>query len=99
MTHLQPLVSIRQLALTFRASKSKRDVESKGFHNIEHNSAGRSSFKNDADTTTFIHHLLLRNVLIENNRVVNGRRTTPFMAVGSNLAELKNGDEQIWINL
>ena len=99
MTHLQPLVSIRQLALTFRGSKSKRDVESKGFHNIEHYSAGRSSFKNDADTTTFIHHLLLRNVLIENDRVVNGRRTTPFMAVGSNLAELKNGDEQIWINL
>jgi RecQ family ATP-dependent DNA helicase len=96
---VQPLVSIRQLALTFKGSKSKRDVESKGFHNIEHYGAGRTSFKNDADATTFIHHLLVRNILLESDRVVNSRRTTPFITVGPKLAELKNGYEQIWINL
>jgi superfamily II DNA helicase RecQ len=95
----QPLVSIRQLALTFEGSKSKRDVESKGFHNIEHYGAGRTSFKNDADATTFIHHLLVRNIILESDRVVNSRRTTPFITVGPKLAELKNGYEQIWINL
>ena len=99
MKRVQPLISTRQLALTFKGSKSKREVESKGFHMIEHYSAGQYSFKNDVDTTTFIHHLLVRNVLIENDRVVNGRRTTPFITVGSKLKELKNGDVQIWINL
>lgn len=99
MKRVQPLISTRQLALTFKGSKSKREVESKGFHMIEHYSAGQSSFKNDVDATTFIHHLLVRNVLIENDRVVNGRCTTPFITVGSKLKELKNGDVQIWINL
>ena len=37
--------------------------------------------------------------LFENERVVNGRPTTPFISIGPKLDALKNGDERIWINL
>ena len=54
------------LALTFKGSKSKREVESKGFHNIHHYGVGRNVFKNDADAIKFVQHLITNDILTEN---------------------------------
>ena len=38
-------INVRQLALTFKGSKSKQYVESKGFHNIAHYGTGQERFR------------------------------------------------------
>ena len=45
MLVINPKINVKQLALTFKGSKSKREVESKGFHNIPHYGIGRNVLK------------------------------------------------------
>ena len=99
MKRVNPLVTIRQLALTFKESKSKREVESKGFHQIAHYGAGKTVFNNDTDAISFVQHLSLRGVLLENERFVNGRMTTPTVSLGPKVADIRNNDVKIDINL
>ncbi|XP_028412058.1 ATP-dependent helicase SGS1-like, partial [Dendronephthya gigantea] len=90
MIVINPKINVKQLALTFKGSKSKRDVESKGFHNIAHYGVGQSAFKNDADAIRFVQHLIIHGVLMENIRVADGRFTTPFITLGKNVKLLRD---------
>ena len=99
MQALNPKITIRQLALTFKGSKAKPEVESKGFHNVAHYGAGQNLFKNDTDTITFVHHLILKGVLQEKMQLVCGRSTTPYLTLGSKEKDLRNGQVQVQLNL
>lgn len=99
MQVITPLVTTRQLALTFKGSKSKRDVESKGFQNVAHYGSGQHAFKNDADTITFVQHLIILRVLAERFHVRNSRSTTPCITLGDQIAELRNNEKRIWITI
>lgn len=98
MLMLEQHVAAKQLALTFKWSKSKHDMERKGFNNVAHCGAGQNVFKTDADSVTFGPHLIIRDVLIENSRPVNGRHTT-HITLGSKASELQDGVLGIWINI
>ena len=50
MLTLEQNVMTKQLALTFKGSKSKHDVESKGFNKVVHYGSGQNVFKTDADS-------------------------------------------------
>ena len=47
MKTLAPTITAKQVALTFKGSKSKVEVESKGFHKLPHYGTGKNVFKND----------------------------------------------------
>ncbi len=91
-------VTTKQLALTFKGSKSKHDVGSKGFHNVAHYGSGRNLFGTDADSITFVQHLIIEDVLLENSHVVNGCHTT-YTTLGSKASELHNGETQTWLTI
>ena len=99
MQALNPKITIRQLALTFKGSKAKPEVESKGFHNVAHYGAGQNLFKNDTDTITFVHHLILKGALQEKMQLVCGPSTTPYLTLGSKEKDLRNGQVQVLLNL
>ena len=65
--------------LTFKGSKSKKDVESKGFNQIAHYGMGRNVCKNDTEATQFVQHLIVKDVLMENLRSMNDKFSTPFI--------------------
>ena len=71
MISVNAKINIKQIALTFKGSKSKRDIESKGFHVIPHYGAGRDIFGNDADAIKFVQKITLHDVLAENICSVN----------------------------
>ena len=54
MKTLVPTITAKQVALTFKGSKSKVEVESKGFHKLSHYGMGKNVFKNDSDAITFV---------------------------------------------
>ena len=62
MSLINAKINVRQLALTFKGSKSKQHVESKGFHNIPHYGTGQNVFKNDSDAIKFVQHLIIEEV-------------------------------------
>lgn len=99
MCQINAKINVRQLALTFKGSKSKRDVESKGFHNIPHYGIGQNIFKNDGDAIKFVQHLILNGVLAENIRGGVDRFTTPFITLGTKAALLKKGEINIFLRL
>lgn len=99
MQTMTPVISIKQVAYTFKGSKSKRKVESKGFHQISHYGSGKNIFKNDAEAVTFIQHLLILEVLNESDHVVHSHRTIPVVVLGAKAVDLNEGKKQIWINL
>ena len=76
MKTLVPTITAKQVALTFKGSKSKVEVESKGFHKLSHYGFGKNVFKNDSDAITFVQHLIIKDVLFENIENVCGRLTT-----------------------
>ena len=92
-------INTRQLALTFKGSKSKRDVESKGFHLIPSYRVGENSFKNDSDVIKFVQYLIIKNILTENLRGVDERFTSPFITLGNEADNLKNGKIQVLLPL
>jgi hypothetical protein len=55
-------------------------------------------FKTDNHVITFIQHLVIKDILIENYHVVNGRLTT-HITLGGKASELKDGEIEIWITL
>ena len=83
-------INIKQIALAFKGSKSKRDIESKGFHVILHYGPGRNIFSNDADAIKFVQQLILHDILAENIRAVNDRFTTPYITLGKRAQKLMN---------
>ena len=99
MQAIHPAITIRQLALTFKGSKAKREVESKGFHNVAHYGAGQHLFKNDTDAITFVHHLILKQLLQEEMQMVGDRSTIPYLTLGNKEKDLRNGQVQILLNL
>ena len=92
-------INVKQLALSFKGSKSKREVESKGFHNIHHNGVRRNVFKNDADAVKFVQHLIINDILTENLRVGNDRFTTLFITLGKKAGMLRNRELPIFLRL
>ena len=92
-------INVIQLALTFKGSKSKRYVESKGFHLIPSYGIGQNSFKNDSDVMKFVQHLIINNFLKENLHGVDERLISPFITLGSKADDLKNGKIQLWLPL
>ena len=88
-------ISVKEIALTFKGSKSKRDVQNKGFHTIASYGIGRGSFKNDADVIAFIHHLITENVLEENLRSATDPSSTPFITIGNNAELVREGTKDI----
>lgn len=99
MLTINAKINVKQLALTFKGSKSKREVESKGFHNIHHYGVGRNVFKNDADAVKFVQHLIINDILTENLRVGNDRFTTLFITLGKKAGMLRNRELPIFLRL
>ena len=99
MVTILPKISIRQIALTYKGSKSKREVESKGFQHIPHYGTGRKVFKKDADAVLFCHHLIVKYILMENLRSTSDTCTTPYVTLGEKAAMVMNGDMEIFISL
>ena len=97
MLVITPLVTTRQLALTFKGSKSKKDVESKGFQNVGHYGSGQHSFKNDVDAITFVQHLIILEILAERFHAQKSRSTTPYITLGDKISELRNDEKRIWL--
>ncbi len=92
-------INVKQLALTFKGSKSKRDVESKGFHLIPSYRIGENAFKNDSDVIKFVQYLIINDVLMENLRGADERFVSPFITLGSKADHLKNGEMQVFLPL
>ena len=92
-------INVKQLALTFKGSKSKRDVEIKGFHLIPHYGVGQHAFKNDADTIKFVQHLIINEVLMENIRTAAEKFTLPFITHGKQASLVKSGELKIVFTL
>ena len=92
-------LSVKQIALTFKGSKSKRDVETKGFHEIASYGVGRGAFKKDANVITFIHHLITENVLQEHLRSISDPCTTPYITLGNNAKLVRDGMKEIIIKI
>ena len=92
-------ISVKEIALTFKGSKSNRDVQNKGFHIIALYGIGRGSFKNDADVIAFIHHLIIENVLEENLRSVTDPSSTPFITIGNNAKLVREGTKDIVLSV
>jgi RecQ family ATP-dependent DNA helicase len=99
MCQIHAKISARQLALTFKGSKSKKDVESKGFHNIPHYGIGQKVFKNDGDALKFIQHLIISGILAENMRTLNDKFTSPFITQGQKAISLRNREKRIFLRL
>ena len=92
-----PAITAKQVALTFKGSKSKVEVESKGFHKLARYGEGKNVFKNDSDAITFVQHLIIENVLIENIDIASGRLTT-HITLGSEATEIQDDRKKIWIS-
>ena len=90
-------INIKQIALAFKGSKSKRDIESKGFHVIPHHGSGRNIFSNDADAMKFVQQLFLHDILAENIRAVNDRFTTPYITLGKRAQKLMNSEISMFL--
>lgn len=90
MLTISPTLTIRQVALTFRGSKAKREVENKGFQHIAHYGSGQQTFKKDAEVMTFIHDLIIKDILDET--LSGGIHSTPYIKLGKNAETLKNGN-------
>ena len=97
MRTLVPAITAKQVAITFKGSKSKVKVESKGFHKLAHYGAGKNVFKNDSDAITFVQHLIIENVLIENIDIASGQLTT-HITLGSEATEIQDDRKKIWIS-
>ena len=67
--------NVKQIAFAIKGSKSKREIESKGF-------TGKNIFGNDADAIKFVQQLILHDVLAENIRAMNDRLTNPYISLG-----------------
>ena len=87
MRTLVPAITAKQVALTFKGSKSKAEVESKGFHKLAHYGAGKNVLKNDSVAITFVQHLIIEIVLIENIDIESGRLTT-HITLGSEASQV-----------
>ena len=92
-------INVKQLVLTFKGSKSKRDIEAKGFHLIPHYGIGKNAFKNDADSIKFVQHLIINEVLMENIRAVDDRFTTTFITLGKKANLVRNREIQMFLRL
>ena len=79
MISVNAKINMKQIALAFKGSKLKRDIESKGFHIIPHCGSGKNIFSNDADAIKFVQQLILHDILSENIRGVNDRFSTPYI--------------------
>ncbi|XP_028418503.1 uncharacterized protein LOC114543889 [Dendronephthya gigantea] len=99
MQSVNAKISVKQLALTFKGSKSKREVESKGFHLIPAYRIGENAFKNDCDVIKFVHYLIINDILMENLRGVDERFISPFITLGRKADELNNGQMQMLLPL
>ena len=62
---ISPNVKISELAMTYMGSKSK-GITTKGFHVVPLYGSGKNTFKNIVSVTTFVHHLILKGIIIEN---------------------------------
>ena len=99
MIVIHPKINVQQLALTFKGSKSKRHVESKGFNQIPHYGIGHAYFKNDTDAMKFVRHLIVEDVIIENLCNATDRFTAPYITLGKRAQLLKNRETQIFLIL
>ena len=90
MQQLTSTITTKQLGLTFKGSKSKLEVESKGFHGLSHYGSGKHAFKTENDVMTFIQHLIFKDILVETAYVVSNCLTT-HITLGSKSSELKMG--------
>lgn len=99
MCAIDAKINVKYLALTFKGSKSKRDVESKGFQNITHHGVGQKSFKKDADAMKFVQDLIINDILTENMQGAVDRFTTPYITLGNKAALLKSGEINIFFRL
>ena len=90
MQQLTSTITTKQLGLTFKGSKSKLEVESKGFYGLSHYGSGKHAFETENDVMTFIQHLIFKDILVETAYVVNNCLTT-HITLGSKSSELKMG--------
>ena len=82
-------VTCRLLMLTFRGSKRK-DVTNKGFDSIEHFGSGKDRFS-EKQAVSFIHELIVKDILYENVRNANERGSSIYLTLGPKARELLDG--------
>jgi hypothetical protein len=92
-------VNVKQVALAFKGSKSKCDIESKGFHVISHYGSGRNVFNNEVDAIKFVQHLIVHGVLLENIRAVDYRFTTPCITLGKKAQSMINREKYVFLTI
>lgn len=88
-------VSIRQLAFTFKGSKSKKDVMSKNFHLVPQYGSGKS----EAQALRFVQLLVVRGYLEENLRDNTDSTVSPFLTLTEKAFKVKNGLEIVTLHL
>ncbi len=91
-------INVKQLVFTFKGSKSKRNIESKGFHLIPHYGIRKNALKNDADSIKFVQNII-NEVLMENLRAVDDRFTTTFITLGKKANLVRNREIQMFLRL
>ena len=82
-------VTCRLLMLTFRGLKQK-DVTNKGFDSIEHFGSGKDRFS-EKQAVSFIHELIVKDILYENVRNANERGSSIYLTLGPKAQELLDG--------
>ena len=92
-------ISVKEIALTFKGSKSKRDVQNKVFYTIASYGIGLGFFKNDADEIAFIHHFITKNVLDENLCNITNPNSTPFITIGNNAKQVGERTKDIVLSV
>ena len=90
MLAINAKINVKQVALTFKGSKSKCHIESKGFHVISHYGSGRNVFNNDANTVKFVQHLIIHEVLLDNICAVDDKFTMPYITLGKKAQSVIN---------
>jgi ATP-dependent DNA helicase RecQ len=99
MCKIYAKINARQLALTFKGSKSKQYLETKVFITFSIIGIGQNIFKNDGDAIKCVQHLIINGVLAENILGAVGRFTTPFITLGKKAASLRNKEINIFLRL
>ena len=90
MVHIDPNVSMKNLAMTYRGSKAKEIVK-KGYINAQYHGNGSKDFNNKS-IYKFIHLLITAGILKEKLRAESDPKTTPILAFDENASTVSDPD-------
>ena len=86
-------VSVDDLALTYIGSKSAT-VKSNKLDQVPEHGKGKGSFKSTSHLTSFINHLVIKGIFVQNLRDNTDRVRSTYLTLGE-IKELLNGDMNV----